>query len=80
MRVIANIPNSNCAITIFSMNQKFIIKVERNNLEQIFKVSEMDVFSLEDVKRMLTDEFLKPVIARFNEMENELEKAVNSLY
>lgn len=80
MRVIASLPNPNCAITIFSMNQKFILKFERNNIEQIFKVSEMDVFSLDDVKKMLTDEFINPIIERFETMENDLEKAVNSLY
>ncbi|MFA5246237.1 MAG: hypothetical protein WC380_13120, partial [Pedobacter sp.] len=43
MRIIAELPHPECKITIFSMNQKFIIKLEKGVFEQVYKISEMDV-------------------------------------
>jgi hypothetical protein len=43
MRVIAELPHPDCKITIFSMNQKYIIKLEKGIFEQIYKISELDI-------------------------------------
>src|SRR5690606_39924556 len=43
MRTIAELPHPDCKITIFSMNQKFIIKIEQGSLEQSYKIPELDV-------------------------------------
>ncbi|MDB5003844.1 MAG: hypothetical protein JWQ34_2069 [Mucilaginibacter sp.] len=69
MRVIAELPHPEFKITIFNMNQKFIIKVERGILEQSYKIPEMDLTDgVNSVFELLDEEFLKTVATRFAEM------------
>jgi len=72
MRIIAEIPNPNCRITIFSWNQKYLIKLETPELEQVYKVSEFDVQGDEAVKKIVNDEFISSAMKRFSEMQNDL--------
>jgi len=51
MRFIETIPHSQLSIGLYSWNDKFIVKFEAFNLEQTYKVKEMDLTSVEDVKR-----------------------------
>ena len=55
MRVIAEIPHPQIKISIFYMNQKYIIKFEMYNLEQTYKLSELDyiIRDVEDVKKAI---------------------------
>lgn len=70
MRAIAELPHPNCKITIFSMNQKFIIKLERGSYEQTYKLSEMDVTNgVNDVFQLLDEEFMAQALARFDSMD-----------
>lgn len=69
MRTIAELPNPNCKITIFSMNQKFIIKFERGVLEQTYKIAEADVTDgVNGVFQLLDDAFIEQVVTRFQSM------------
>ena len=43
MRIIAEMPHPDCKISIFSMNGKFLIKLEQGGLEQTYKLAEADV-------------------------------------
>ena len=76
MRVVANIPHPNCHINIFQMNDKFIIKIEKSNLEQSYKISQMDVMTIEEIKLLITDDFMSKVLERFKEMEQDLDTAI----
>jgi len=76
MRVIAELPHPDFKITIFSMNGKFIIKMERGILEQTYKIAEMDLTDgINSVFEILDEEFLKTVAARFVEMGTEFKSA-----
>ena len=75
MRIIAELPHPEFKISILNMNHKFIIKVEQGNLEQIFKVAEMDLIDgVNSVFELLDEEFLKTVAARFAEMRKEFKE------
>lgn len=76
MRIIADIPHSDCKISILSMNQKFIIRIEQGSMEQIYKVSEADVPTLENVKEIITDNFMQTCLERFNAMRKDLYEAM----
>lgn len=76
MRVIADIPHPVLKITVFSWNAKYLIKLERGMLEQTYKVSELDVTGVEDVKRLLDDDFLAGVLRRFDEMNEAFYQAL----
>ena len=76
MRVVANIPHPDCTITLFSWNQKYILKFEQNNFEQTFKISEFDVSGEVEMHEIAQDtNFIDRVLARFEQMEEDLMKA-----
>ena len=78
MRVIAELPHPDFKISIFSMNQKFIVKIERGILEQSYKISEMDITDgVNSVFEILDEEFLATVTARFKEMGSDFKAAYN---
>ena len=76
MRVIADIPHPVLKITLFSWNNKYLIKLERGMLEQTYKVSELDVAGVDDVRRLLDDDFLAGVLRRFDEMNDAFYQAL----
>ncbi len=69
MRTVAELPHPDFKITIFAMNQKFIIKFEQGTLEQTYKIGEMDVVDgVNGVFQLIDDEFTQSVATRFDEM------------
>lgn len=76
MRVIAELPNPNFKITIFSMNGKFIAKFEQGSLEQTYKLAEIDVVGgVNGLFEILDDEFLETVANRFGSMRSDFNSA-----
>jgi len=76
MRVIAELPHPDCKITIFSMNQKFIIKLEKGIFEQIYKLSELDIPNgVNGVFEILDTEFMKTASNRFVQMRADFSAA-----
>jgi hypothetical protein len=76
MRVIAELPHPDFKITIFNMNQKFIVKMERGILEQSYKIPDMDLTEgVNSVFELLDEEFLKTVAVRFVEMGKDFKAA-----
>jgi len=72
MRVIAELPHPDFKISIFSMNQKFIVKIEKGIFEQSYKIPEMDLTDgVNSVFEILDEEFLKTVATRFVEMQKD---------
>lgn len=71
MRILAEIPHEKCRISIFHMNQKYILKLEQGAYEQTYKVSEMDVANLEEVKALLDEAFLDVCLQRFETMRTD---------
>jgi hypothetical protein len=76
MRVIAELPHPDCKITLFSMNQKYIIKLEKGTFEQIYKISELDIpEGANGVFQLLDSEFIKSASERFNQMRVDFNQA-----
>lgn len=76
MRIIAELPHPNCKISLLSMNQKFIIKIEQANLEQTFKIAEADIVGgVNAVFELLDEEFINGVLKRFDEMRKDFIKS-----
>ncbi|WP_345892930.1 hypothetical protein [Sphingobacterium thalpophilum] len=58
------------------MNQKFIIKFEQGNLEQSYKIAEVDIIGgVNGVFELLDEEFLNTVIAQFAMMRQSFNSA-----
>ncbi|MFN8355895.1 MAG: hypothetical protein U0Y10_15670 [Spirosomataceae bacterium] len=79
MKIIGEIPNPSCKITLYSWNSKYIIKIEKGLLEQVYKVSEFDVAGEDELKDMLSESFIDKVMARFEEMGRDFEMALESV-
>ena len=75
MRIIDTIPHPSISISIFQMNDKFIVKFEAGPMEQAFKFNSEDVKSVENLKRMINSEFIETVRKRFNEMFLQMKEA-----
>lgn len=77
MRVIAELPHPECKITLFNMNQKYIIKFEQGSLEQSYKLSELDLTGggANEIFELLDDDFIGTVIERFKSMRADFSAA-----
>ncbi|WP_462265922.1 hypothetical protein [Mucilaginibacter sp.] len=72
MRIIAELPHPEFKISILSMNQKFIVKIEQGGLEQTYKMAEMELTDgVNSVFELLDEEFLSKVASRFTAMRQD---------
>jgi len=59
--------NPDLKISLYKWNGKFFVKFETPDLEQVYKIPEMDASETE-IREMISEEFIKKVILRFREM------------
>ena len=79
MKVAAEINLPEGKVSIFRMNNKFILKIENQHLEQTYKISEteFDLISIEDVEKILDTDFLKSVLENFQNMNMHLHETLS---
>jgi hypothetical protein len=70
MRVVADIPNPNMKVTLMAWNGKYIIKLEKGDFEQTYKIGEMDVMGDAGAKELLDEDFLEAAMNRFQDMRD----------
>ncbi|HKC68413.1 MAG TPA: hypothetical protein VKG26_09290 [Bacteroidia bacterium] len=68
MRIIDTIPHPSIQISIFQMNDKYLVKFEAAMMEQVFKFDIAEVKSMEALKQIVNTDFIETVRKRFNEM------------
>lgn len=77
MRIVFEIPGEHVKTTVFSWNQKYLIKLEMAMYEQTYKVSEFDVAGDDDIRKLIEDEtFQAQYMERFRQMHVELHEAL----
>ena len=76
MRIVKEVPNPLCKITIYSWNGKYLVKLEQGALEQTFKLSELEVTE-EELDAILCDQFIKEALQRFEEMSTSVRNALS---
>ncbi|MEP0713505.1 MAG: hypothetical protein ABJ333_01165 [Algoriphagus sp.] len=79
MRVIQEFVQEDVRISVFSWNNKYIIKFELGPMEQTFKLSEMDVLEEADLQTFWKGEFFEKVKARFKEMGQSFRAELENL-
>jgi hypothetical protein len=77
MRIIDSIPHQSMTISIFQMNDKYMVKFEAGPMEQVFKFSIEEVKGVENLKSLITAEFIEKCRERFNEMFLQLKSVTN---
>jgi hypothetical protein len=76
MRVVHQIPNPHCKITIFQWNNRYIIKLEVDHLEQTFKINQFDVTNEDELLKILDETFIQEAILRFTTMDESIYQAL----
>lgn len=76
MRIIATISHPSISISVFQMNEKYIVKFEAGPMEQAFKYTGEQVKGLEHLKTIINDTFIEEVRKRFNEMYLQLQNSI----
>jgi hypothetical protein len=77
MRVVGEIPHPSCKITIFSWNNRYLIKLELGLLEQTFKINQFDVISEQAVYKLIDEPFISASMKRFDDMQRSLQEALS---
>ena len=76
MRVVGEIPHNVCKITLFSWNNRYLIKLEYGLLEQTYKVNQFDIAQEADLFKIVNESFIQEAINRFGEMDKSLRIAM----
>lgn len=71
MRIVKEIPHPRFKITVFSWNNKYIIKIEDAHLEQSYKIDEQQVEGLANIENMISTPFLLKCLERFSNMSRD---------
>lgn len=78
MRVIGEIQHPECKITLFHWNNRYLIKLEQGLLEQTYKVQEYDVATEDEIRRLITAEFIAASLRQFEAMRQTLHNALHT--
>jgi len=76
MRIVGEIPHDVCKITLFSWNNRYLIKFEIGLLEQTYKVNQFDITSEADLYKIVDTPFINEALNRFEEMNKSLQTAL----
>lgn len=79
MRVVKELTREEVRISIFSWNNKYILKFELGPMEQTFKLSEMDVLEEKELDSFLDGDFFEKVKSRFDEMGKSFRSQLENL-
>jgi len=73
MRLVGIIPHPLCRISLFSWNQKFLLKLELGDLEQTFKIPHLDLATEAELRSAVTPQFIERAVERFASMQKDLQ-------
>jgi hypothetical protein len=79
MRIVSEITNPSCKITIFSWNNRYILKFEQGYLEQTYKIDQFEITNEQDLNKLINDELINPVLQLFETMRHSLQKALHTI-
>ena len=79
MRVVKELIQEEIRVSIFSWNNKYMLKFELGPMEQTFKLSEMDVLEESDLDAFLGGDFFQKVRVRFDEMGKSFRSELENL-
>ena len=76
MRIVGEIPHPICKITLFSWNNRYLIKLEYGLLEQTYKINQFDLTGEGDLYTIVDEQFVGQALNTFREMEKNLKVAL----
>lgn len=79
MRIIGEIAHTQCKITLYHWNNRYLIKLEKDLLEQTFKINQFDLTSESELTKIINETFIREALGRFDLMEQSLGNALQNL-
>lgn len=79
MRVVQEFVKDEIRISVFSWNNKYLVKFELGPMEQTFKIPEMDVLDESELAAFYEGDFFESVKRRFEEMGESFRKELENL-
>jgi hypothetical protein len=79
MRIIGESTRNNCKVTLYHWNNRYLIKLEKDFLEQTFKINQFDVSGEGDLIKIMDENFVNEALQRFESMEQSLDRALQNL-
>ncbi|MCL6259594.1 hypothetical protein M3O96_10865 [Aquiflexum sp. TKW24L] len=79
MRVVSEFSKEGIRISVFSWNNKYLLKFEFGPMEQTFKIPETDILEESDLNVFYEGVFFDKVVLRFKEMGESFQKQVENL-
>lgn len=76
MRVVKELSHPECKITIYSWNNRYIIKLEQGTMEQTLKIDQSEVSGEDELLKLIDAEFLQQAMHRFDKMGQSLYAAL----
>jgi hypothetical protein len=81
MRIVGYIEHPVLKITIMQMNNRFVLKLEANMLEQTYKFHEDDnLRTMADIEKLVDETFLNECLKRFSDMNKSRGEIVSTEY
>jgi len=71
MRIIATIDHPVLKISVFSWNEKYIVKAEAGLFEQSYKFRQSDFESVEQLKEFFDEAFIANILETFKKMSSD---------
>ncbi len=78
MRIVGRIPHPEFSISVFEMNEKFVVKFEAGPMEQTFKFLKEGLSSMESIEALFDEEFINNIRSRFEGMYLDMKRVRNS--
>jgi hypothetical protein len=75
MRTVTKIEHPKLDISIFLRENKYIVKIVLDQYEQVYRINQMDVAGMDDMEKLVSEEFLEKVWMRFVEMSKDFKEA-----
>jgi len=69
MRIVDEWTKDDCRVTVFLMNGRYSLKVEKNLLEQTFKFRDGQVENIKELKDLLNEDFYQRCNIQFIHMD-----------
>jgi hypothetical protein len=79
MRVIKELTKNGIKISLFSWNNKYLLKFEQGMVEQTFKISQMDLSGEADLEVFWSAAYLSEVQKKFDEMHQMLRNQLENI-
>ncbi len=74
MRIVGRIPHPEFAISVFEMNEKFVVKFEAGPMEQTYKFLKDGLGSWEAIESLFDEAFLDNIRDRFTAMYLDMKR------